>query len=66
MPGHSTHGWDHNFPFCLEQFGIDKHVFDENIEKMAKDAFISGSPSNTRKNVTMQDMERLYEKLWLK
>ena len=54
-----------NIP-TLEQFGIDKHVFDENIEKMAKDAFISGSPSNTRKNVTMQDMERLYEKLWLK
>jgi alcohol dehydrogenase class IV len=48
----------------LKEYGIDKAVFDKNINKMAKDAFASGSPSNTRKQITAEDMEMLYKEMW--
>ncbi len=48
----------------LKEYGIDKSVFDANIAKMAKDAFESGSPSNTRKEITTADMEKIYAGLW--
>ena len=48
----------------LEGYGIDKTEFFEKIDKMSKDAFDSGSPSNTRKPVTIEDIKVIYEKLW--
>ena len=48
----------------LEEYGVDKDKFFEAIDKMAKDAFDSGSPSNTRKNVSVDDMKIIYKKLW--
>lgn len=48
----------------LEEYGIDKEVFLQAVPKMAADAFASGSPSNTRKEVTVEVMEDLYRSLW--
>ena len=48
----------------LEQFGIDKDVFFKSIEKMAYDAMDSGSPQNTRRTVTREDIEEMYKNLW--
>jgi alcohol dehydrogenase class IV len=48
----------------MNQYGIEKKEFFKVIEKMAKDAFDSGSPSNTRKDVTVEDMIKIYERLY--
>ena len=48
----------------MSEYGIDRDTYFENIEKMAKDAYISGSPSNTIKEVTVEDMMALYEKIY--
>lgn len=48
----------------LEQYGINKEDFMKSIPKMAADAYASGSPSNTRKEITIEIMEELYRKLW--
>ncbi len=48
----------------LKACGIDRSVFDANIVKMAKDAFESGSPSNTRKEISVSDIEKIYSSLW--
>lgn len=48
----------------LEKYGINKEEFFAAIDKMAKDAYDSGSPSNTRKTVTVDDMKEIYKKLW--
>lgn len=48
----------------LEQFGIDKEAFFNVIEKMAHDAMESGSPQNTRKEITQSDIEQMYRNLW--
>ena len=48
----------------MSEYGIDRDTYFENIEKMAKDAYISGSPSNTIKKVTVEDMMALYEKIY--
>lgn len=48
----------------LEKYGIDKERFFMVMDKMADDALVSGSPSNTRKNVTKKDILRLYGELW--
>lgn len=47
-----------------ETFGIDREAFFEAIPKMAADAAASGSPANTRKEITVKAMEELYRKLW--
>lgn len=47
-----------------EQYGIKKEAFYERIEKMASDAVTSGSPGNTRKDVTQDDCIAIYKKLW--
>lgn len=47
----------------LKQYGINLKQFESAIEKMSKDAFDSGSPSNTVKNVQVSDMERIYRNL---
>lgn len=48
----------------LAQFGIDKEAFFQVIGKMAYDAMDSGSPQNTRREVTQADVEQMYKDLW--
>jgi len=48
----------------LEEYGIGKTEFFNQIDKMSKDAYDSGSPSNTRKPVKTEDIKIIYEKLW--
>lgn len=48
----------------MQEYGIQKDVFEDAVEKMAKDAITSGSPGNTRKNVTYEDCVRLYEEIF--
>ncbi|MEQ8196946.1 MAG: iron-containing alcohol dehydrogenase [Clostridiaceae bacterium] len=48
----------------LKKYGIDKEDFDAVKEKMAQDAMDSGSPLNTIKNVSRQDLLDIYNKLW--
>ena len=54
--------------FCevptLEEYGIDKDCFFQNIGKMAQDALDSGSPGNTRKELTKDDLVTIYKNLW--
>lgn len=48
----------------LSEYGIDREEFFKNIDKMADDAMESGSPSNTRKPLTREDLKKIYESLW--
>lgn len=48
----------------LKEYGINKEEFDAVSEKMAEDAMASGSPSNTIKNITKEDLLIIYKKLW--
>ncbi|AOR23306.1 iron-containing alcohol dehydrogenase [Clostridium taeniosporum] len=48
----------------LKEYGIDKEKFFNNLDKMAKDALESGSPSNTIKTVTHDDIVEVYKSLW--
>ena len=48
----------------LEQYGIDKEAFFNVIEKMSFDAMASGSPQNTRREITQADVEQMYKNLW--
>lgn len=48
----------------LEEFGIDKEKFFEAMDKMADDAIASGSPANTIKDVSKEDILNIYKKLW--
>ncbi|MBP5752948.1 MAG: iron-containing alcohol dehydrogenase [Treponema sp.] len=47
----------------LREYGIDLAKFEKMESKMAKDAIASGSPSNTRKEVTEADILSIYDKL---
>ena len=48
----------------LEQYGISKDEFMAHIDKMADDALASGSPANTIKPVSKQDVIGIYRALW--
>ncbi|OOM13492.1 iron-containing alcohol dehydrogenase [Clostridium saccharobutylicum] len=48
----------------LEEYGIDKKRFFDDLDKMADDALESGSPSNTIKNITHGDIVEIYKSLW--
>ncbi|CUU50552.1 iron-containing alcohol dehydrogenase [Clostridium beijerinckii] len=48
----------------LEEYGIDRNKFFYNLDKMADDAIESGSPSNTIKNITHEDIVSIYKALW--
>jgi alcohol dehydrogenase class IV len=48
----------------LAEYGINKEEFFNLIPKMARDAMASGSPDNTRKKLTTEDLEIIYKKLW--
>lgn len=46
------------------EYGISREEFFRAIPKMAQDAMDSGSPQNTRREMTREDVERLYQELW--
>lgn len=48
----------------LEAYGIEREAFFVAIDKMSQDAVDSGSPGNTRKPVTVEDVKQLYKELW--
>lgn len=48
----------------LLEYGIPKDEFFAHIEKMAHDALTSGSPGNTMKPISEQDIIEIYKKLW--
>lgn len=48
----------------LAEYGIDRERFFRVMDKMATDALISGSPANTIKEVSKQDILTIYENLW--
>lgn len=48
----------------LSEYGINRDDFFAAIEKMAEDAIASGSPSNTKKEVTKDDCVALYKKVY--
>jgi alcohol dehydrogenase class IV len=48
----------------LNEYGINKEDFDSVVDKMAQDAMNSGSPSNTIKDITKEDLLNIYNKLW--
>ena len=45
-------------------YKINKEEFFKQIPKMAEDAMISGSPLNTRRTPTKEDLMELYAKFW--
>ncbi len=48
----------------LETYGIDRKEFVAAMDKMAADALESGSPANTIREVTKEDILSIYRKLW--
>ncbi len=48
----------------LKGYGIPKDEFFAQIDKMAEDAMISGSPSNTRRELDAEVLKGLYRKLY--
>ena len=48
----------------LEEFGVDKEDFFSKIDKMADDAIASGSPANTRRNPTKEQIVQIYKKMY--
>ena len=48
----------------LLEYGIPKDEFFVHMEKMAHDALTSGSPGNTMKPISEQDIIEIYKKLW--
>lgn len=48
----------------LSEYGIDKEAFFERMDKMAEDALASGSPGNTIKEVSKEDILSIYKNLW--
>ncbi len=47
----------------IAEYGIDIDKFISTIPKMTSDAFASGSPANTRKNVSEDDISAIYKAL---
>lgn len=48
----------------LAEFGIDKEEFFKAIDKMAYDAMDSGSPQNTMREVSEEQVKQIYRNLW--
>ncbi|WP_099466907.1 iron-containing alcohol dehydrogenase [Konateibacter massiliensis] len=48
----------------LLEYGIKKEDFESVIDKMSADAMASGSPSNTIKEITKEDLVTIYKKLY--
>lgn len=48
----------------LEEYGVSKEEFLKVIDKMTYDAIQSGSPQNTIKNITEEDLKQIYRSLF--
>lgn len=48
----------------LEEYGVDKKLFFDSLDKMATDALDSGSPNNTQRIPSKEDIIEIYKKLW--
>ena len=48
----------------LKEFGVDGNHFSKNLQTMAKQAISSGSPSNNPRVPDIEDIIKLYRKLW--
>ncbi len=48
----------------LEGAGFQREKFFELIDKMAHDAMESGSPQNTMRDITEEEVKEIYKKLW--
>lgn len=48
----------------LQEFGVKKEDFFKHIPKMASDALDSGSPGNTRRTPSNEEIQVLYKELW--
>lgn len=48
----------------LQEYGVNRSEFMKSIEKMSCDAMESGSPQNTRRGITKEDILQLYRSLW--
>ena len=46
------------------EIGIGREAFFKEIDKMAHDAMESGSPQNTAREVSEEDLKIIYKKLW--
>lgn len=49
----------------IQDSGVTEKKFFKYIPKMASDALASGSPGNTRRTSSQEDIENLYKELWL-
>ena len=48
----------------LEEYGIDREKLFSVIDKMSFDAMASGSPQNTKRDVSEEDVKQIYRNLW--
>lgn len=48
----------------ITDYGVDRAEFEKQIPKMAADAQKSGSPANTLRGVTLEDMQDIYYSMW--
>jgi len=48
----------------LEEFGVNKGLFFKNLDKMTEDALASGSPQNTIRIPSSEDIKDIYKALW--
>lgn len=48
----------------LKEYGIEKESYTKVIDKMSQDAMASGSPSNTRKEISVEDVRAIYSALY--
>ena len=54
-----------NIP-SMEEYGIDRGSYFDVIGKMARDAMNSGSPQNTIKDISEEDIIEIYRRVWMK
>jgi len=55
--------FDLNIP-NMKMYGIDEELFTQSLSKMAADAIESGSPANTPKIPTIEEIKALYERCY--
>ena len=48
----------------LREYGIEKESYTKVIDKMSEDAMASGSPSNARKEISLEDVRAIYAGLY--
>lgn len=48
----------------LAEYGIDRETFFNVIDKMSGDAMESGSPQNTMRDITKEEIAEMYKRLW--